>query len=142
MGRLSPLLILLFLAAAATALHFQHLSPHHATAQSELDALKAQQSAFENQVNSLISNITALDTKVKAAGSVGEKVGLLESAIISERETVFELSNSIVPPFNLSKNACQEMTNQQKINILEQVAQAREKVESIKKLAATLPPCD
>jgi hypothetical protein len=135
-------LILLFLAAAATCLHFQQLSPRHASAQSELDALKAQQSAFENQVNTLISNITALDTKVKVAGSVGEKVGLLENAIISERETVFELSNSIVPAFNLSKNACQELTNQQKINILEQIAQAREKVESIKKLAATLPPCD
>lgn len=83
MGRLSPPLILLILAAAATCLHFQHLSPSQASAQSELDTLKAQQSAFENQLNTLISNITTLDTKVKAAGTVGEKVGLLENAIIS-----------------------------------------------------------
>jgi hypothetical protein len=55
---------------------------------------------------------------------------------------VFALSNSIIPPFNLSKNACQELTNQQKINLLEQVANARSKIESIKKLAASIPPCD
>ena len=79
---------------------------------------------------------------MKAAGSVGEKVSLLENAIVSERETVFALSNSIVPPFNLSKNACQELTNEQKINLLDQVAQARQSIDGIKKLAASIPPCD
>lgn len=114
----------------------------HSTAQSELETLRAQQSSFENQVNSLISNISSLDKQVKAAASVGEKVSLLENAIVSERETVFALSNSIVPPFNLSKNACQELTNEQKINLLEQVEQARKAIDGIKKLAATIPPCD
>lgn len=114
----------------------------HASAQSELEALRAQQSSFEKQVNSLIGNITSLDKNVKAAATVGEKVALLENAIISERETVFALSNSIVPPFNLSKNACQELTNEQKINLLEQVEKARESIEGIKKLAASIPPCD
>lgn len=93
-------------------------------------------------MNALIGSISTLDAQVKGSATVGEKVTLLENAIISERETVFALSNSIIPPFNLSKNACQELTNEQKIALLEQVSNARQKVESIRQLAASLPPCD
>lgn len=47
-----------------------------------------------------------------------------------------------MPPFNLSKNACQELTNEQKINLLDEVGKAKEQVEKIKKLASTIPPCE
>lgn len=109
--------------------------------QSELETLRAQQLGFENQVTSLISNITDLDSKVKSASKVSDKVNLLENAIISERDTVFSLSNSMIPPFNLSKNACQELTNEQKINLLDQVSAAKLQIDKIKTLAVSIPPC-
>lgn len=107
MGKLWTIVVLLLLGALGDCLHFERAGRQHATAQTELEALRAQQLGFENQVASLIGNITDLDGKVKAASKVSDKVGLLENAIVSERETVFSLSNSLIPPFNLSKNACQ-----------------------------------
>jgi hypothetical protein len=142
MGRSSVLLIILLLASAASCLHFQRQSLRHTTADAELEALRAQQSSFENQVNSLISNISDIDGRVRATSNVSLKVQLLENAILSERETVFSLSNSIVPPFNLSKTACQELTNEQKINLLEQVGAAKLKIQQIKRLAASIPACE
>lgn len=47
----------------------------------------------------------------------------------------------MIPPFNLSKNACQELTNEQKINLLDQVSAAKLQIAKIKSLAAGIPPC-
>jgi len=59
----------------------------------------------------LIDDIKNIEMKVNATPTTNEKVLILETAILSEREKIFKLQNSIIPAFNLSKNACQELTN-------------------------------
>ena len=67
---------------------------------------------------------------------------ILENAITSERETVFQLSKIIIPPFNISKDGCEKMTDQQKVELLDQLAKAKDEVNELKAIAAAIPPCD
>ena len=57
--------------------------------------------------NQLISNVTDIESQVDQAVSTQQKVIILENAIESEREDVFNMSTALIPPFNLSKTACQ-----------------------------------
>lgn len=89
-----------------------------------------------------MSNISEIEAKVSKVNSTDEKVIILENAILSERERIFEIQNEIIPPFNLSKNACQELTNEQKIHILDQVVAARAQIEQLQTVASRIPPCE
>ncbi len=58
MGTLKPELITLILVLSLSqALHFGHPSALHFDTQKELEALLAQQSSFEKQINSLIGDL-------------------------------------------------------------------------------------
>lgn len=78
-----PTLLISIVVFQSSALHLQD------STQAQIDALKAQQSNFELNVNKLISNITAIEKAINNSKSTDEKVIILENAIISERETVF-----------------------------------------------------
>lgn len=55
------------------------------TTQAQIDALKAQQTNFENTVNKLILNITNVEKSINSTTNVDQKVIILENAILSER---------------------------------------------------------
>lgn len=77
------LLLLAVLVLQATSLHLQD------STQAQIDALKAQQSNFEKNVNKLITNISEVEKAVAGTTNTDQKVLLLENAITSERESVF-----------------------------------------------------
>lgn len=60
------LLITLLLCLNISSLKLHHLNPHHLELQSELQALRAQQSTFETSVNNIIQNLTSVQNKVNA----------------------------------------------------------------------------
>lgn len=95
-----PTIILSLLVLQSATLHLQD------STQAQIDALKAQQANFETNVNKLITNITAIEKAINSTTDRDQKIMILENAITSERETVFELSKIIIPPFNISKNGC------------------------------------
>lgn len=50
--------------------------------------------------------MTAVEKNVSRTPDVSEKVLLLERAILSEREKVFNMQTALIPPFTFSKTAC------------------------------------
>jgi hypothetical protein len=53
------------------------------TTQAQIDALKAQQTSFENTVNKLITNISNVEKSINSTSSIDQKVIILENAILS-----------------------------------------------------------
>lgn len=135
-SRLSIGLVVLLLLQLTMGLHLQ------TTTEAQIEALIAQQTKFESIFEQLLDNVTQLEVEINATQDTDEKIMLLENAIISERESVFELSKTIIPPFNISKQSCEKMTDQQKVELLEELEKAREQVTELKNLALTMPKCD
>jgi hypothetical protein len=71
------LLLLALLVLQTTSLHLQD------STQAQIDALKAQQSNFEKNVDKLITNISVLEKSLSNTTNIDDKVLLLESAITS-----------------------------------------------------------
>lgn len=134
----TPLFFFITLLSLSLAIHTSERT-HFQT--SELDALKAQQGQFQAQVKGIVQNLSTIESNLNQTTNNSQKVIILENAIISERQQVFNLSNSIIPPFNLSQSACQQMTNDQKISMLDQIAQAKQQINGLKNLSNTLPTC-
>ena len=146
--KLSLAILVLALVILSHSIHFRaiplHLQSSNASTSSnpELDALRLQQSNFESSINGLVNNLTTVQNSLDNTTNNTEKVLILEKAIIRERQQVFKISNDIIPPFNLSKTACQQLTDAQKIAILNQINDTRAQIASLKQLAASVPACD
>lgn len=106
------ILAALLMATLVVSLHLQD------STQAQIDALKAQQTNFEQNVGKLLTNLSQIEKSLNSTSNIDQKVIILENAIISERESVFELSKIIIPPFNISKSGCEKMTDQQKVELL------------------------
>ena len=102
-------LVLLMALHLAMGLHLQ------STTEAQIQALVAQQTKFEGVFEQLLDNVSQLEVQINGTNNTDEKIMILENAIISERESVFELSKTIIPPFNISKQSCEKMTDQQKV---------------------------
>jgi hypothetical protein len=109
--------------------------------QAQIAALQAQQNSFERVFNALMSNISRIDASLNGTPSVDEKIAILENAIISERYTVFNMSKILIPPFNVTRSGCEQMTDQQKVALLQQLATAKEQVYQLRNISVTLPTC-
>ena len=120
----------------AAGLHLQ------ATNQTELSALVEQQKKFEGAFSTLLNNVSKIENELAGSNNTDQKIMILENAIISERESVFELSKIIIPPFNISKNSCEKMTDQQKVELLGELEEARTQVNALKNMTNTMPACD
>ena len=127
------LIAVLLLAIACRSLHLRDVT------QLEIDKLLEQQSSFESSINNLLSNITSIEKAVADADSTEDRIVVLEAAIKSERQSVYELSTTIIPAFNLSRSSCEQMTDEQKVGILEQLATAKKEVAELQKLSESLP---
>lgn len=142
----SKLTLLLLLICSLTAVHNLHMKTpaQHLQdeTQAQIDALVAQQTQFEATFKKLLDNVTNVEKSVQATDSTDEKIQILENAIISERESVFELSKTIIPPFNVSRQSCEKMTDQQKVELLDELQKAREQVNQLKNISQTMPSCD
>lgn len=142
----SKLTLLLLLICSLTAVHNLHMKTpaEHLQdeTQAQIDALVAQQTQFEATFKKLLDNVTNVEKSVQATDSTDEKIQILENAIISERESVFELSKTIIPPFNVSRQSCEKMTDQQKVELLDELQKAREQVNQLKNISQTMPSCD
>lgn len=138
--------LLLLLICSLTAVHNLHMKTpaQHLQdeTQAQIDALVAQQTQFEATFKKLLDNVTNVEKSVQATDSTDEKIQILENAIISERESVFELSKTIIPPFNVSRQSCEKMTDQQKVELLDELQKAREQVNQLKNISQTMPSCD
>lgn len=112
MGKTILLFSVLLLFGVVSAVHLQDETSKL------LEELKRQQSTFEASVNGIMDNINKIDQEVSDAKNVDDKILILENAIVSERDQIFELSTEIIPPFNISKASCEKMTDQQKVILL------------------------
>jgi len=81
--------LVLLLICLANCLHLQQINLNHMAVEDELVKLRQQQSSLEKQVNELITNISTIQTQVDSANNTGDKVILLENAILSERQKIF-----------------------------------------------------
>ena len=75
--------ILLLLSVHNSALQLTMSSYEHLASSAQLSTLMKQQLAFETSINSLIKNVTSVQSSVGATTNVTAKISLLQSAIAS-----------------------------------------------------------
>jgi hypothetical protein len=52
------------------------------------------------------------------------------------------MQNELIPPFTLSKTACLELSNQQKIDMLDKIKTTKDELANLQKQILTAPKCD
>lgn len=104
-----------------------------------MQALLQQQSTFESSINSLIANIHNISAKVNATSNITSKITILEHAITTERQKIAQLQSHIIPPFNLSRTSCLQLTPSQKLNLLTETNKAKIELSKLLQMVNSMP---
>ena len=134
------LLIVLQLVQITTSLHVNQNSSIHYNATFEAQVLTNQQYSFENAVNVLVKHLHNISSQLNSTTNTSLQVSILEQSITSEHQKIFQMQQALIPPFNLSKTSCQQLTIPQKSALLQQVSAAESQLGSMKLLMAGMAP--
>ena len=120
------------MATVVRSVHFQQASNQLAgyDVKAELQKLEAQQAAFEATINKISSNLDAVGNRFAQANDT-EKVLLLENTILRERQEIYNISAMILPPFNLSKCSCENLTDKEKVLVLSDLENVRKNIQAL-----------
>ena len=108
--KISTLLLLSLTFVGLFGLHHQQSSLRDYDENAELSQLNSQQQQFESQLSSMQSDLEKVTAKLTSTTNDEEKVGILEDAVARHRELVFQSSKTLIPAFNVSKCACEDLS--------------------------------
>ena len=130
------------LLSLTSSIHIVHRKSEPLKPDEQLQILKQQQDQFEERINQLVVNVTEVEKRYNKSDSTSEKVLIMEKAIVSERQQIYEIEKVLIPDFNLSRAACDQLTDEEKVHILDEIVASKEQVAELKALAETIPPND
>jgi hypothetical protein len=85
--------------------------------------------------------LTSTSSKIQAAARKSDRISLLEEAILKQRNLVFQSSKTLVPPFNLSKCTCEDLSANQKQNIINDLNEVRRNINILQSSLKKAPAC-
>ena len=97
----------------------------------ELQKLEAQHAALEAAIDKISANLDVVNNRVTQTNDT-EKVLLLENAIQRERQEIYNVSTMILPPFNLSKCSCENLTDKEKVLMLSDLDNFKKNVQIVR----------
>lgn len=100
----------------------------------ELMELKAQQQYLGSRVSQMLEYSTSTKESLSAASSDEERIDILERALYREKSEIFDLKNKLIYPFNQSTTACEQLTDQEKVKILDELFEARQNVQELEEI--------
>ena len=111
-GPLLVLLVILFLSTTSSTLQLG-LNASANSNNTMLNTLLQQQATFETSINALVANLHNISSQVNGTSNTTAQILILEHAITTERQKIAQLQQHIIPPFNLSKTSCLQLTPSQ-----------------------------
>lgn len=97
----------------------------------QYDALLQQQLSFQDKMNSIKLNMTRIRNDLEDK-SIDEKVDILESAIKTERQSIYEASKLLVKDQSQISDHCQILSDEEKGKIESQINNIEEEIGSLK----------
>ena len=138
-GIILTTLILLFLIAHVQPLQADSAGPLHLASNPQLQGLLVQQGNFQTAINALVKNVVSFQAQFNATQNVTAKIDLLQTAITNESLKMAQLQQSIMPSYNNSIPACQDLTSSQKTALSLQLNSTKLQLPKLQALASNLP---
>jgi hypothetical protein len=132
--------LILLLVISVSSLHTQQVYNQGYDIKAEILKLEAQQATFESNLERMIQNVESISNRAEQSNNT-EKVLLIENSILRERQEIFSLSTQMLPPFNISKCSCENLTDKEKVLMLADLEGVKKNVDVVQESLRKVPRC-